>query len=60
MRSKSEVVGTRRSVAHFLESIKNQASILDLMVGRGGHATWQALTAEGMGFAISSGCASWR
>src|SRR5438270_13197463 len=31
MRSKSEVVGTRRSVPQFLESIKNQASALDLM-----------------------------
>jgi hypothetical protein len=46
MRSKSEVVDTRRSVAHFLESIKNQPSALDLtfgMFGRGEHATWPGL-----------------
>jgi hypothetical protein len=38
MRSKSEVVGTLQSVPQFLESIKNQASSLDLMFGRGEHS----------------------
>src|SRR5512135_1414451 len=42
MRSKSGVVGTLRSLAHVLESIKYQASALDLMFGRGEHATWPA------------------
>jgi hypothetical protein len=42
MCSKSEVVGARQRVAQFLESIKNQASVLDLMFGRGEHATWPA------------------
>jgi hypothetical protein len=34
MPSKSEVVGTLRSVAHLLEPIKYQTSTLDLMFGR--------------------------
>src|ERR1700716_2536808 len=45
MRSKSDVVGTPRSVAQLLELLKNQASVLDLMFGRGEHATrpvWKA------------------
>jgi hypothetical protein len=42
MRSKSEVVGTLRSVPQFLESIKNQASALDLMFGWEEHVTWPA------------------
>jgi hypothetical protein len=33
MRSKSEVVGTLRSVPDFLESIKNHAPALNLMLG---------------------------
>src|SRR3981081_3380024 len=45
MRSKSDVVGTPRSVAQLLELLKNQASVIDLMFSRGRHATqpvWKA------------------
>jgi hypothetical protein len=50
MRSKSEVVGTLRSLPQFLESIKNQISALDLMFGRGEHAAWPAWLGEGIEF----------
>jgi hypothetical protein len=50
MRSKSEVVGTLRSLPQFLESIKNQMSALDLMFGRGEHAAWPTWLVERIGF----------
>src|ERR671917_1402629 len=52
MRSKSEVVGTLQSVPQFLESIKNQASVLGLMLGPGEHAPWPARVGEGKGFTM--------
>ena len=51
MRSKSAVVGTLRSLAHFLESIKYQASALDLILGPGRVHNMAGPDAEGTGSA---------
>jgi hypothetical protein len=49
MRSKSEVVGTVRSLAQFLESIKNRRqAAIDRMFGQGKDATWPACRRHGV------------